>query len=258
MDEAQEQPRDPKSVAKFMSITGPLMRTYFRCEVRGMANVPDGGALVVGNHSGGLMTMDLPVFLTGFVDEFGYDRPMHLLSHQYLFLGPLGKLLRSIGMVPATPDNARQVLSDGGVVMVFPGGEWDASRPFFKANKVDFNGRTGYIRTALEAGVPIVPTVSIGGHETQLFLGSGEKFIKKLRLNKVVRVSGIPFSFGFPFGLSVAVPPNLPLPSKIVTSVLEPIDPTDGDIKEVDAKVRAVMQAELDVLASQRRFPVIG
>src|SRR6059058_1185181 len=119
------QPRDPKSVAKFMSVTGPLMRTYFRCEVRGMANVPDGGALVVGNHSGGPMTMDLPVFLTGFVDEFGYDRPMHLLSHEYLFLGPLGKLLRSIGMVPATPDNARQVLRDGGVVMVFPGGEWD-------------------------------------------------------------------------------------------------------------------------------------
>ena len=96
------------------------------------------------------------------------------------------------------------------------------------------------------------------GHETQLFLGRGEGVIKTLKLNKIVRVSGIPFSFGFPFGLSMAVPPNLPLPSKIVTSVLDPIDPTEGDIKTVDAKVRAVMQAELDVLASQRRFPVIG
>jgi 1-acyl-sn-glycerol-3-phosphate acyltransferase len=150
------------------------------------------------------------------------------------------------------------VLRDGGVVMVFPGGEWDGSRPFYKANTIDFNGRTGYIRTALDAGVPIVPTVSIGGHETQLFLGRGEKAIKKLRLNKIVRTSAIPFSFGFPFGLSISVPPNLPLPSKIVTSVLDPIDPTDGDIAVVDAKVRAVMQAELDVLASQRRFPVIG
>ena len=34
----------------------------------------------------------------------------------------------------------------------------------------------------------------------------------------------LPLSFGFPFGLSVFFPPNVPLPTKIVTQVLEPID----------------------------------
>src|SRR6187401_1724890 len=84
--------RDPEAVAAFMRVVGPLMRTYFRSEVRGMEHVPPGGALVVSNHSGGILTMDLPVFLTEFVEHFGCERPFHLLSHDGLFLlGPLGR-----------------------------------------------------------------------------------------------------------------------------------------------------------------------
>jgi 1-acyl-sn-glycerol-3-phosphate acyltransferase len=73
----------------------------------------------------------------------------------------------------------------------------------------------------------------------------------------------LPVSFGFPFGLSVIFPPNVPLPSKVVTEVLEPIDVTarfgnDPDVAEVDEHVRSVMQAALDRLAKQRRFPILG
>ena len=58
-------------------------------------------------------------------------------------------------------------------------------------------------------------------------------------------------------------PPNLPLPTKIVTQVLEPIDVVaqfgeDPDVAEVDAHVRSVMQTALDRLAKKRRFPVLG
>ena len=66
-----------------------------------------------------------------------------------------------------------------------------------------------------------------------------------------------------PFGLTTVLPPNLPLPSKIVTQVLEPIDIVarfgdDPDIDEVDQYVRSVMQTALDELARQRRFPLLG
>jgi 1-acyl-sn-glycerol-3-phosphate acyltransferase len=255
--------RDPEAVATFMRVVGPIMRNYFRSEVRGMDHVPDGGALVVGNHSGGMLTMDLPVFLTGFVDHFGYERAVHLLSHEGLFtIGPIGRLLRSWGLVEASRENAEALLRAGGVTMVFPGGEYDAARPFTERNRIDFGGRTGYVRTAIEAGVPLVPSVSIGGHETQLFLGRGEQLLRSTGLDKAFRARGIPFSFGFPFGFSAVVPVNLPLPSKIVTSVLEPIDPgrsrSAKAIKAVDAKVRTAMQTELDALAAERRYPVLG
>jgi hypothetical protein len=73
----------------------------------------------------------------------------------------------------------------------------------------------------------------------------------------------VPVSFGFPFGLSLVVPPNIPLPSKIVMEVLPAIDLTaefgeDPDIDEIDAHVRHVMQRALDELASERRLPILG
>lgn len=79
----------------------------------------------------------------------------------------------------------------------------------------------------------------------------------------MIRTKFLPISFGFPFGLSAVLPVNLPLPSKIVTQVLPPIDVVgefgeDPDIADVDAHVRRVMQQALDTLAAQRRLPVIG
>jgi 1-acyl-sn-glycerol-3-phosphate acyltransferase len=145
---------------------------------------------------------------------------------------------------------------------VFPGGDYDSYRSTFSANVIDFNGRTGYVRTAIEAGVPIVPVVSIGAQETQLFLTRGNWLAKKLGITKA-RMDILPISVGFPFGLSMIFPPNLPLPSKVVTEVLEPIDVTarfgkNPDVDDVDEYVRSVMQAALDRLAKQRRFPILG
>jgi hypothetical protein len=80
---------------------------------------------------------------------------------------------------------------------------------------------------------------------------------------KRLRVDILPITIGFPFGLSTFVLPNLPLPTKIVTSVLEPINimeqfGADPNVDEVDTHVRSVVQRELDELARQRRFPILG
>ena len=104
----------------------------------------------------------------------------------------------------------------GGVVLVFPGGDDDAYRSTFAENVIDFNGRKGYVRTAIAADVPIVPTVSIGGQETQLFLTRGAWLAKQLRLKRL-RTEILPIGFGLPFGLTSTIPANFPLPSKIVT-----------------------------------------
>jgi len=119
------------------------------------------------------------------------------------------------------------------------------------------------VRAAINAGVPIVPSVSIGGQESQLYLSRGTEGAKLLRLDKLFRAKILPISFGFPFGLSAVLPVNVPLPTKIVTQVLEPIDIAaqfgdDPDIDEVDAHVRHVMQVALDQLARERRLPVLG
>ncbi|MBV9090947.1 MAG: acyltransferase family protein [Mycobacteriaceae bacterium] len=253
---------DPLLIRRVTTTVGPLIRRWFRSEVRGLDSLPPGGALVVCNHSGGMFTPDVLIFAPAFYNEFGYDRPLYTLAHYGLFLGPSAGWLHRAGVIHASRENAAKALRSGALVLVFPGGDYDSYRPTATENTIDFNGRTGYVRTAIETGVPIVPVVSIGGQETQLFLTRGNSLAKALGLNRI-RLEILPVSFGVPFGLSVLFPPNLPLPSKIVMQVLEPIDITarfgeDPDVGEVDAHVRAVMQTALDRLARERRFPVLG
>ena len=180
-----------------------------------------------------------------------------------LMTGPTAGFLIRNGFIRASRENADEALRSGGVVVVFPGGDYDVYRPTFAENKIDFDGRTGYVKAALNAGVPIVPTVAIGGQENQIYLSRGTGLAKLLRLDKLMRSKILPISFGFPFGLSAVLPVNVPLPTKIVMRVLEPIDireefGDDPDIDAVDSYVRGVMRRGLDDLSAGRRLPVIG
>src|SRR6201998_3578322 len=254
---------DPGLTERVIGWLRPLIKGYHRAGGAGLTSFPPGGRLGGPNTSGGLFPMDVPVFATGFYEQFGYDRPVYTLSHDMLFNGPQGEFLIRTGFIRANHENADEALRSGGVVVVFPGGDYDVYRPTLAENIIDFDGRTGYVRAALNAGVPIVPTVAIGGQETQLSLSRGEGLAKALRLDKLMRVKILPISVGFPFGLSAVLPVNVPLPTKIVMQVLDPIDVTaefgeDPDIDAVDARVRRVMQKALDKLAKERRLPVIG
>lgn len=221
-----------------------------------------GGALLASNHSGGMLTPDVLIIAAAFYKEFGYTRALHTLGHDGLFAGPMSDWMTSIGVIHANRENAAAALKSGGVVLNFPGGIYDAYRPTLAQNVIDFNGRVGYIRTAIAAKVPVVPMVSIGGQESQFFVGRGTWLAKRLRLNRL-RSDIFPLTFGFPFGLSMLVPVNFPLPTKIVAEVLEPIDVVDRfgaepDVHQVDSHIRSVMQKAIDRLARQRRLPVLG
>jgi 1-acyl-sn-glycerol-3-phosphate acyltransferase len=259
---------DASLTERVVGLTRPLVKRYFRAEVRGMRNVPPGASLVVSNHSGGLLTPDMSVFAVGYYDKYGYDRPLFTLAHDMLFHTPAAELLKRTGVIRATRENAAEALQSGAVVMVFPGGDQDAYRPTVERNHIGFSGRTGYVASAIEAGVPIVPAVSVGAQETQLYLTRGTWLSRAIGFSRLGRKIGrseiLPITFGFPFGLSVlTLPLNMPLPTKIVTQVLPPIDVTarfgkHPDVAEVDAHIRWVMQSVLDELGRRRRFPILG
>ena len=253
---------DPSFTRRVTSAAWPLIRAYFRAEVRGLELFPTSGpALLVSNHSGGMLTPDVPVFGPCFYKKFGYGRPLYTLAHYGIFLVPWGPMLPRLGVVHASSDNATRALRSGAVVLVFPGGAYDAYRPTSRQNVIDFEGRTGYARTAIETRVPIVPMVSIGAQETQFFLGRGTEWAYRLGLHRI-RMDILPLTLGIPFGLTVTFPPNFPLPSKIIMEVLEPVDPfafgAHPDVDEVDDHVRRVMQRALNRLARRRRFPILG
>ncbi len=254
---------DPAFTKLMITAATPVIRRWFRAEVRGLDTFPStGGALLVSNHSGGVLTPDWNVLAPALYDMFGYDRPLYTLAHYGVFFTPFRAALSRLGVIHASRENADEALRSGAVVLAFPGGDYDAFRPTLRQNVVDFDNRTGYVRAALQAGVPIVPAVSIGGQETQLFVTRGNQLAKMLGLKRI-RMDILPVTIGLPFGVTALFPANMPFPAKIVYQVLEPINVAaqfgeDADIQKVDAHVRSVMQTALDELAHQRRFPILG
>jgi 1-acyl-sn-glycerol-3-phosphate acyltransferase len=135
-------------------------------------------------------------------------------------------------------------------VLVFPGGDREAAKPWVQRNQVQFHGRTGFAALALEAGVPIVPIVTAGAGNTLLVLSNGERLAKMLRLDRSIRSSVLPISIAIPWGLNfgvAAMMPYLGLPARLHTDVLAAISPDDGDdASDLAKRVHTSMQRSLD------------
>jgi 1-acyl-sn-glycerol-3-phosphate acyltransferase len=255
--------RDPDFIRDQLPGTWMLASLYFRADVRGLHRIPkDGAVLLVGNHSGGNVPADTFVFTLAFCSYFGVERPFYQLAHNLVVEYPGLGWLRKFGTVAANPENARLALKSGAALLVYPGGDYETYRPSWERHVVDFGGRMGYVRLARETGVPIVPVASVGGQETALFLGRGQWLAKLLMVDKVLRLKSVPISLALPWGLNISdLAGHIPLPAKISIEVQEPIEVDDiaaGDDQAVHDTVIASLQAGVDRLAAERRFPVIG
>lgn len=257
--------RDPDFIRERLPGLWLLSSLYFRGEVRGLGNIPEEGpVLMVGNHSGGNLTPDSHVFTLAFCAYFGVERRFYQLAHNLVLSMPGLGILRKFGTVAASPENMTKALDSGAALLVYPGGDYEVHRPSWERNRVDFNGRKGFIRQALKHDVPIVPVVSIGGQETALFLSRGETLSRMLQLDKLFRLKVLPISLAIPWGLNVGdMLGHVPLPAKLTVEALPPIHlleefGPDPDVDEVYDHVIRLMQETLDALAAERRFPVIG
>ena len=257
--------RDPDYIRETLPGLWMLASFYFRADVRGLHRIPaEGPVLLVGNHSGGNLTPDTLVFTLAFSTYFGVERRFFQLAHNLVLAMPGLGFLRRYGTVAASAENAHKALDSGAALLVYPGGDYEVHRPSTESSRVDFGGRKGFIRLALEKDVPLVPVVAIGGQETALFLSRGERLARMLRLDRTLRLKVLPISLALPWGLNLGdLAGHLPLPAKITIQVLEPIDlraefGEDPDLDEIYDAIVGRMQATLDDLAAERRLPVIG
>jgi len=267
-------PGDPRSRdPEFIKATAPffefLWTRYFRAEVEGTEHIPKRGPFIaVGNHSGGPLLPDVWLKLAYWNRRYGTDRPAYALVHDFPFKLPVIKtLLLKLGGIQASPENATRALAQGGAVLIYPGGEIDCMRSFWNRNKIDFLGRTGFIKLAFRHGVPIVPVVNVGAHEVYFTLFSSRALARWTGIESLMRVKTVPLNFGLPWGMwPTGFVPYLPLPSKITYKVGKPIrcngGPSRADdpatLRRIYHQVTGVMQDMLDDLASRRRLPVLG
>src|SRR5215204_1790640 len=257
--------RDPDYIREHLPLAWLLASVWFRGEVRGMERIPeDRPVLLVGNHSGGTITPDTTIFTLAFNAYFGVERPFYQLAHNLVLTSPAGPFLRRFGTVAASHENAREALDSGAAVLVYPGGDWEVNRPTWEANRIDFAGRRGFIKLALDAGVPIIPIVSVGGQETAIFLTHGQRLARLLGVDKLFRLKTLPVNLSLPWIVNVGdFLGHLPLPAKITVQVMDPIDlreryGPEPDHDRIYEDITMSMQIKLDELAAERTLPVIG
>lgn len=233
--------RTPEAVARAARVLGPVTRKAFRYAMHGLEHVPAGPCLLVGNHSGAGV-IEVLCMLPAWHARFGEGRPVYAMANKVSLSYPAaGAWLRSVGAVPASYDNGRAILESGKDVLAFPGGDVDSFRPFYQPRKVVFGKRRGYVRLALETGVPIVPIATLGAHHTYLMAPGNAWLAQKLGLKKRLRLESVPLTLGAAgallvtgaavlsivdplFAVAFIVGAALPLPVRITSKVLPPID----------------------------------
>jgi 1-acyl-sn-glycerol-3-phosphate acyltransferase len=245
----------------------PLMDYWFRMEIEGWEHLPPPPCLLIGIHSGAPFVWDAWTVGVQWWRHFGDERILHGTAHDALMATPLiGDYFRKMGVLPAAPDSIAGALAEGRDVALWPGGEVDSLRPWTKRDEAVLAGRKGFIRMAINAGVPVVPIATVGGPDSMPVLFSGRRLARLLQLDKIARLKMFPIAISAPWGISPAMLPEIPLPTKIRTAFQAPIEFDDdparaSDDDYVDAKyeeVRASIQQGMDVLARRRAFPLFG
>src|SRR4051794_33142001 len=245
----------------------PLMDYWFRMDMEGWEHLPEPPVLLVGVHSGAPFVWDAWTVGLQWWRHFGSERPLFGTAHAALMAAPLvGAYFRRMGVLPAAPDSMASALAAGRDVALWPGGEVDSLRPWTKRDEAILAGRKGFVRLAINTGVPIVPIATVGGPDSMPVLATGRRLARLLQLDRIARLKMFPISFQVPWGISPALLPEVPLPTKIRTAFQPPVDveadparaSDDAYVDSVYEEVQGRIQAGMDALARRRAFPLFG
>ena len=241
----------------FLPLLRPLVRSWFRVELRGAENLPTSGpALLVSNHAGAF-PLDGMVLHTVVFDEIG--RHPRMLGADLLFRTPvIGPLSRKHGTTLACTADAERLLRADELVGVWPEGFKGIGKPFADRYKLQRFGRGGFVSAALRTGVPIVPCSIVGAEEIYPMIGNART---------LARVLGLPYAPITPTFPLLGPLGVVPLPSKWIIEFGEPIETASLGAAAADDpmlvfnltdQVRETIQHTLYKLLSQRRNTFLG
>jgi 1-acyl-sn-glycerol-3-phosphate acyltransferase len=231
---------DPELVRRVTPLLEFLYQHYWRVEVEGAEQLPQGPSIVLANQAGAipLAGIVLPLVLRRSRPDL---KPCRWLAEGSFLETPLmGRILARLGSVRASPENAVRILEDRHPVLVFPEGMQGISKPFSDRYQLRQFGRGGFVKLALRSGVPVVPTAWTGGGESMPLLA---------RLP--VELGGFPY-------LPVTTPP---LPAKWRIKFGQPLDvrsfglTSEDDsvgVSRVLDEIRNAVSGLLDTLLAQR------
>jgi 1-acyl-sn-glycerol-3-phosphate acyltransferase len=130
------------------------LQLYHRYRVIGMENIPASGpGLVAISHS--LATYDGLLLGAAIYQQLG--RICRGLGDRLIFKTPLlADWATKVGMVEGSPPSGMQLLDEGNLVIMAPGGMLESLRPRGRRYQICWDHRLGFVRLAVRARVPIL------------------------------------------------------------------------------------------------------
>ena len=239
----------PEVVKRILPLVTLVHKGYFRVNVTGVENVPDGRVLLIANHSGQL-PFDGMMIATSLILEADPPRMVRSMIERWVPTLPfVSTFLARCGQITGLPENCRRLLEHEETILVFPEGARGISKTYDKRYKLQPFGQ-GFMRLALETSTPIVP-VSVVGAEEQ-----APSFYNVEPLAKLLNMPAFPITPFFPLFFPVGL---LPLPVKYHIHFGEPLrfegnaNDEDAVILEKVSQVQDTIQHTLNKMVDERK-----
>jgi 1-acyl-sn-glycerol-3-phosphate acyltransferase len=225
-----------------------LSRPY----VSGLENLPgDGRFLLVGNHTqfvGGEVLL-IPHFVRRAIGT----RVRPLADRRFGEQQGLGRdLMTAYGGVVGAPETARELMRHNETILVFPGGGREIAKFKGEEYRLNWNGRSGFARIAVENDYPIVPVGLVGGDDVYKSLVTRDSVLGRLSQTVSAKLTGRG-DMAMPLMRGIG-PTLIPRPQRMYLRFGQPIDTTKPDRVATEdwvASVRKDTQQSLETILTE-------
>jgi 1-acyl-sn-glycerol-3-phosphate acyltransferase len=205
--------RTHDNIARLIDLTRPY--------VSGLEKLPaDGRFLLVGNHtqSGGEVLL-VPHFVRRAIGTRVRPLADRRLARQPGFGHDL---MTAYGGVVGAPETARELMRHNETILVFPGGGREMAKFKGEEYRLNWRGRSGFARIAVESGYPIVPIGLVGGDDVYRSLFTRDSVLGRLSRAISTRLTG-DADMAMPLIRGVG-PTLIPRPQRMYLGFGDPID----------------------------------
>ncbi len=235
---------NPADIRPFTKLAYFLYR-YFRPEIRGIENLPEGRVLIVPNHSGQLPLDGLVVGMACILEGKPPRLARAMAERWFPTLPFVNVMFSRSGVVVGDPINCRNLLEQENAILVFPEGARGSGKTWDHRYRLVPFGR-GFMRLALQTKTPIVPVSVVGAEESIVSIHNSKTLADLL---------GMPYFPIHPLLPILGPLAYVPLPTKFYVDFGEPVyfeGPFGDEDEVIDTKVRVVMD-RVQTMIDRRR-----
>lgn len=220
--------------------------------VSGLEKLPsDGRFLLVGNHTqfiGGEVLL-IPHFVRRAVGT----RVRPLADRRFGRQPGFGHdLMTAYGGVVGAPETARELMRHHETILVFPGGGREIAKFKGEEYRLNWRGRSGFARVAVENDYPIVPVGLVGGDDVYKSLVTRDSVLGRLSQTISTKLTGNA-EMAMPLMRGIG-PTLIPRPQRMYLRFGAPIDttkPSGGSTKDWVTSVRDTSQQSLETILTE-------